>query len=172
LLGHSRMSDKPAPANDAQHEAAPKKGGIKIIIIAAVAVVLLGGAGGAFWWMRRAAPQVEAAPPEPKPAERGVVPFDPFVVNLADTGGSRYLRISVQLVVPSAEEAEKVHKTAALLMQARSAILEQLTQQTSDVIATAEGKAHLKDAIKEHTKDALGEIKVIDVLFSDFVIQY
>jgi flagellar protein FliL len=166
-MSEQAAAPEPAPAP------APKKGWLKIILIVAVALVVIGGiGGGAFWWMRRAAPKVEAAAIAEKPGERGIVPFEPFVVNLVDPGGSHFLRISVQIVVPSAEEAEKIHKTPVLVMQARSAILDLLTQQTSDVIATPDGKKALKAAIAEHVAKALGEVKVHDVLFSDFVIQY
>ena len=34
----------------------------------------------------------------------GVVSFDPFVVNLADGQGSRFLRVAVQLVIPGKED--------------------------------------------------------------------
>jgi flagellar basal body-associated protein FliL len=58
-----------------------------------------------------------------------------------------------------------------MLMRARSAILEVLTTQTSDVLVTADGKTALRESIKEHIAEA-AEAQVIDVLFSDFVVQF
>jgi flagellar basal body-associated protein FliL len=57
-------------------------------------------------------------------------------------------------------------------MQARSAILELLTLQTSDRLATPDGKATLKKAIVDRIFTVMDGLKVVDVLFSDFVIQY
>jgi len=165
------MSEPAAAAPSAPP--APKKSATTLIVVVGVVLVVVGGAGGgAFWWMRRSVPKVEAAPKVEKAGERGIVPFEPFVVNLADPGGSHFLRISVQIVLANAEEAEKIHKTPVLVMQARSAILDLLTQQTADVIATPEGKKALKTAIAAHVGAALGGVKAHDVLFSDFVIQY
>jgi len=154
------MSDTTSPE-------AKKNGKSPVILIAAALVLAAGTGAGAFLYARRGAP-VEKA----KPAERGVVGFEPFVVNLADANASRFLRVSVQLVVKNAEDAEAIHQSPATLMAARSAILEVLTLQTSDRLVTPEGKAELKKAIAERAGAAMDEMKVIDVLFSDFVVQF
>ena len=57
-------------------------------------------------------------------------------------------------------------------MQARSTILELLTTQTSDELVTPEGKAALRKSIKESVEQAPCDTEVIDVLFSDFVVQF
>jgi flagellar basal body-associated protein FliL len=57
-------------------------------------------------------------------------------------------------------------------MGARDAIVNTLSGQTSDHLATAEGKVKLREELKEQVSAALHEIEVVDVLFSDFVIQY
>ena len=56
-------------------------------------------------------------------------------------------------------------------MGARSAILELLTTQTASTVVTLEGKAALRTAIAERVGHS-GELEVIDVLFSDFVVQF
>jgi len=140
------------------------------MLIAVVALVVGGGAGaGAFWYGRRSAPVVEK---RDHASDRGVVTFEPFVVNLADPNASRFLRISIQLVVRNGEEAEEIQKRPALLMSTRSAILEVLTTQTSDTLVTQAGKTQLKKAIAERAGTVLDDVKVIDVLFSDFVVQF
>jgi len=147
---------------------APKKRGISLIVILLVVLIIGGGAGaGAFYYARRSTP-----PAEPKAVEHGVVSLEPFTVNLADPNASRFLRITMQLVVPTPELAEHVDKTPVELLQARSAILELLTTETSDVLMTSDGKTALKKAIAERVTPLLGEAKVLDVLFSDFVIQF
>src|SRR5689334_19204370 len=80
---------------------------------------LASGTGGAWWWMRiaAAAPEVTETPL----SERGLVTFDPFLVNLADAGGSRFLKINIELVVNTAAAAEAVQKAPVVLMPVRSA---------------------------------------------------
>jgi flagellar FliL protein len=181
------MSAPAAPA-----AAAPKKGGSKLIPIILGVVVLAGGGGGAFWWTHRGA-AVEAAEEgesggkeakagkaakakakaKKKGSEPGIVSFEPFVVNLADTNASRFLRASVQVVLSDpAFAAEVQEKKKVILMQMRAAILERLTAETSEHLATPEGKAALKKEIIEHLEPIVEETEVEDVLFSDFVIQF
>lgn len=101
-----------------------------------------------------------------------MVSFEPFVVNLADTDASRFLRVKVQLVVGSPEEATQMAESPVKLGRARSAILELLTTQQSATLVTQEGKAALRKAIAEQVKPGIGEIEIVDVLFSDFVVQF
>jgi flagellar FliL protein len=155
---------------------APKKGKKSLLVIGLAAVLVLGGiGGGAFWWTNRA----QAAEPQPAPSsshgdneERGMVSFEPFVVNLADTGVSRFLRVKIQLVVGNAEQAEEMEKSAVKLSRARSAILELLTTQTSETLVTPEGKATLRKTIAEQVGHSVSHLEIIDVLFSDFVVQF
>ena len=161
------MSEPTAAA--AAAPATAKKSKKSLIFILAGLVVVGGGGGGAFWYSRRA-PAAEAAPA--KAPERGILGFEPFVVNLADPNAARFLRTTVQLVVGSEAEAEKAKKTPVVMMQARGAILELLTVQTADALVTPEGKTKLKKAIAERVTEALEHVKVVDVLFSDFVVQF
>jgi flagellar basal body-associated protein FliL len=78
----------------------------------------------------------------------------------------------VHLVVAAEADVERLKKTPVVLMQARGAILELLTAQTADRLVTAEGKTVLKKAVAESAAAALDGTKVIDVLFSDFVVQF
>ena len=143
----------------------------KLLVIIALAIVLAAGGGGAFWYTRTAAaPSADAAPEHN--VERGAIAFDPFVVNLADANASRFLRITVHVLVADAATAARVKENLVGVMQARSAILELLTLQTSDRLATPDGKASLKKAIVDRIFTVLDGLKVVDVLFSDFVIQF
>lgn len=152
-------------------DAAPakKKGGLlKKLLIPLVLLTVLGGAGG--WWMLRGSAGAEHA--EPPLEARGLLAFEPFLVNLADAGGARFLKITVQLVLASDEEAKHIEHSPVVLMHLRSAILELLTMQLSNTLVTAEGKKALKDAIKTRLSPDLPHQKVVDVLFSEFVVQF
>lgn len=146
-------------------------GGKKSIYIGLAVVLAIAGGGGGYWWSTREVAAEPEAKKEVSAHDRGMVSFDPFVVNLADANQSRFLRVTVRLVVESAEAAKELQEVPVALMQARSAILELLTTQTSDVLVTAEGKVALRASIKEHVTHA-AEVEVVDVLFSDFVVQF
>jgi flagellar FliL protein len=151
-------------------QAAGKKGGKLIWIAAAIVVLLGGGGGGAWWWTHRNV--AEAAPKEPPLESRGLVTFDPFMVNLADEGGSRFLKVTLALEVDDAATAKKITEAPVVLSRIRSDILELLTEQQAPALVTPEGKDALKKAIKTRASEALDGTKVIDVLFSEFVVQF
>lgn len=159
----SQTDTAPAP------QAAPK-GRSKLLTLGVPLLLLLAGGGGGGWWYfyGRGASTVEAAAPVPDPA---IAPFEPFVVNLADPGGRRFLRVSLQLLVPGEEAAAEIKEDELLHSRVRSSILELLSTQTSAGIATPEGRTALKKAIAETATQALGHTEVSDVLFAEFVVQ-
>ncbi len=176
-------------------EQTPKKGGGKTVVILLLVMLLLGGAGGgAWWWATRANAasagdegDQHASPDEESPKKKAKkkkrlggasVPLQPFLVNLADPGASHFLRCTLALVVEDEEAAaelagEEHGKSETIQMsRLRSAILELLTTQTADVLVTSEGKQKLKEQIVEKANELLPDIEVLDVLFSDFVVQF
>jgi len=153
----------------------------KIILIVIVVLVLAGGGGGAYWWMHRAeaAPAAEgegaekpAAAEATDPSDTGLMVLDPFLVNLADKDSPRFLRATVQIVISDKKVAEEMTEHDVVKVRMRSSILELLTEQTSDTLVTPEGKTALKKAITERASKILTEAKVVDVLFSEFVVQF
>ena len=174
--GVSKPASAPAPGAPAA-EAAPKPKSKKTLLLGAVAViVLLGGGGGAYYWMSArggdaaTAEGAEAAPAHEE--EAGVaVPLEPFVVNLADPGGSRFLRVNLSLVVDEAHALE-FEENPTVMARVRSAILELLAQQTADPLITPDGKTALKQAIAEGAGHAVEGLHISDVLFSEFVVQF
>lgn len=160
-----------APAA-APADGAKKAGGKnKMFMIGGVVLAL---AGGGYYYKTQAAAHEEEAPKvkEVSPKERGLVSFDPFVANLADEGGQRFVRVTVQLVVADAAQAAEMTEIPVMAMQARAIILELLSMQLADTLVTPDGKVALRQAIAERVAEALHEIEVVDVLFSDFVVQF
>lgn len=144
--------------------------GTKWVLIA-VGVVLLVGlvvAALTLWPRQGGAPSQAAA--NPARTATGIVPVEPFLVNLADPQAQRFARVTVRLVVDTKEEADAIVADPVRQARLRSAILEILTLQTADRMVTADGKTDLKKAIVEHGSGVLGQ-QVRDVLFTDFVVQ-
>lgn len=162
------MSAPAAAPADGAKKAGSKN---KMFMIGGVVLAL---AGGGYYYKTQAAAHEEEAPKakEVSPKERGLVSFDPFVANLADEGGQRFVRVTVQLVVADAAQAAEMTEIPVMAMQARAIILELLSMQLADTLVTPDGKVALRQAIAERVADALHEIEVVDVLFSDFVVQF
>jgi flagellar FliL protein len=153
-----------------------KKGKGKLVLVLLILLVLGGGAGGgAWWWMAKsqaAGQDAKAGEHGAIGAESGVLPLEQFTVNLADEEASRFLRVTVHLVVDQGDAVKEIEEDKLRLMRVRSSVLELLTMQKSARVTTTEGKTELKHAIAARTSDILKPIKVIDVLFSDFVVQF
>jgi flagellar protein FliL len=166
-MDENTKSSPAAPAS-----AKPKRGKKGLLIAAASTLVVIAGAAGAFWFFSARQPAHASAEKPPVAVEHGLLSLEPLVVNLADSGGERLLRVSIRLVVGTREEAEKFQKNEVALTQLRSAILELLTQQTAEQLVTVDGKVALRQAILERAKAVLEGGTVVDVLFSDFVVQF
>jgi flagellar FliL protein len=166
------MSDEPeteaAPAEPAPTP--PRRGGaLKLVLLVALPLTIL-GAGGA-WWMLGGS-SAAAAAEEARLEERGIVPLETFLVNLSDPGGNRFLKLSLQLVFATEADAKHVEGSAAVMGHVRSAILELLTEQNAQALVTASGKQQLKESLKTRLATILTKQKVLDVLFSEFVVQF
>jgi len=164
---------------------------MKWIVIGLVALLVLGGGGGAAWWFflrkppeaseeggekaeksEKAGKSKSAKAGKAKPKGDGIVPLEQFLVNLADKDAQRFVRVTLRLVVESKAEAKEIEENEVIKTRLRSAILELLTQQTADQLTTPEGKEELKKAIAERCEPALEGKEVLDVLFTDFVVQF
>ncbi len=173
-------------------DASTKKKKGKLPLIVGLVVLLAGGGGGAYWWLamqKAAAASAEDTGGHGEKGEKGekgeggdhaegapeggaLLPLDVFTVNLADKEAQRFLRTNVQLVIAGDEDVIKELEHEKLpIARARSAVLDLLSSQQSADIATVEGKDALKKLIAEKASKALHH-EVLDVLFSDFVIQF
>jgi flagellar FliL protein len=108
------------------------------------------------------------------------------IVNLADKGGFRYLKVEVVLdvVVPHSKPGDKLPKGEAMKeltkeveaemsgVKARleDAINSTLTSKTAEELMTAEGKQRLRDELRAKL-DRLSETPVVAVYFTQFIIQ-
>ena len=101
----------------------------------------------------------------------GIVDLDPFVVNLADTEEPRYLRVKITLMVDDKTVVEEVIENATMVSKARDIILQTLSRKTSEEILNEEGRGILRAEILEGLAPYFHEPKVIDVMFTEFVIQ-
>lgn len=156
-----------------------KKSRLKTVLVLVGGLLVLGGgaAGGGYWWMARNGAAAANSGEKPEEHEKigphsGIIALEQFTVNLSDKDASRFLRATVHLVIDEGTEAAEIQENALKVMRLRSTILELLTLQTSEKVTTPEGKTELKEEIAKRSSAILKPVKVVDVLFSDFVVQF
>jgi flagellar FliL protein len=92
--------------------------------------------------------------------------MEPFLVNLADPGQLRYLKVTLH--VETHQKGEEFEKR---LPQSRDSVLTVLSSKNSRDLMTSEGKNALREEIKEKINHLLTETKVKNIYFTEFVIQ-
>jgi flagellar FliL protein len=145
-----------------------KKKGKNLILIIIIAVAVLAGGAGAFFFFTKSGGNKTQKAEETKAAEGVTFALEPFVVNLSDPSGTRFLKVSLQLELAGPAVAEKAKTKTP---QMRDAIITLLTSKTSDALISPEGKLQLKDEINIRVNQILGENSVKNVYLTDFVMQ-
>jgi flagellar FliL protein len=168
-------------------------GGMQIMLLAIVMVVtVLGAVGGAIFWLTRsgrlpvqaagtATPSSSKAEATPTPTK--MVVLEPLLVNLADPGGTGYLRVVVALRVldpPSVKgdkpKEEKPPEKGKVIVnegdiQIRDAALTVMGRETSEHLLSPDGKEALKSELKLALAAHVPDIHVQEILFTEFLVQ-
>ena len=170
-------------------EPVPAKLPLMALVIAMMAAVLLssGAIGGTIIYMihsgrlplQRGTPsEAPSAAAAPAPASH-VMALEPMVANLADAGGSAYLKVALTLRI--ADEAAKKGAPAKedkapkgineAEVAVRDTVLTVVGRQTGEGLLAPEGKEHLKLQLKTALTEHNPELKVMDLYFIDFLVQ-
>ena len=162
----------------------PKKNvsiGKMLMIIVLALVSSAGGGVVSFMLISRTLSAQAKAAENPEKAEQekiaemleksAVIPLEPFVVNLADADAARYLRIKITLMVDDKGRVKEVAENQALQLKVRDVILESLTAKRSQDLINAEGKNKLRHELQEKVGVYFRAPKLVDVMFTEFVIQ-
>jgi flagellar FliL protein len=107
--------------------------------------------------------------------------LEPLLVNLADAGGSSYLRVALTLRVADVvdkrgakdndEKSKNDKGTDDAVAAVRDTVLTVLGRQTADGLLAMGGKEHLKTELKAALAEHNADLKVKDVFFTDFLVQ-
>jgi flagellar FliL protein len=165
----------------------------KLVIIIAAVVLLLGGGGGAYYFLVLSKNGAEEAKHKDHHEEEGEEEeeeeeeggghggghgekgpvIEPFVVNLADPGGRRYLRLNLQLELKKPEETQPTLE--ARMAQMRDAVLLLLSSKTTDQLLGPTGKTALREELIAELNKVLKKKKmkkpVKNLFFTEFLIQ-
>jgi len=136
-----------------------------------VGLILLGGlAGGAVWFFKqRAAAEEKKRQTVPQAANIGPIwPMESIIVNLADGGGERYLKVTMQLEVATPEATKELDLVKPRI---RDTIIDLLSSKTYADLADNMGKQRLRDEIVLRANSILAQGKVTKVYFTEFIIQ-
>jgi flagellar basal body-associated protein FliL len=120
-------------------------------------------------------------------------PLRERVVNLADKGGYRYLKVEIvlEVVVPGSKPGEKPpksgggghgggkspqmaeleHEMSLLKPRFEDAITTVLTSKTAEELMTTEGKQRLRDELRAKLDHLSHDVPVAGVYFTQFIIQ-
>jgi flagellar FliL protein len=176
------MAEEKADAAEGAGDGAGKKGGSKLPLLAGIAVAVLVLGGGGAWWLglfghrggdtaeaKEKAEGAEAAAEAAKPTDVGALaPLDPFIANLSDEDGRRYLKATLALEFTKSSVPAEFN---ARLPQIRDLLLTLLSSKTFAEVRTPQGKAVLRDEIVSRVNHAMREDVVKAVYFTEFIVQ-
>jgi len=159
--------------NDAPQE--EKKGSpLLIALIVGMMGMALGG-GGVFFALSKGIgpaaggePAGAAEPGEPVGFDERVHKLDPFVVNVSGEGYPRYVKLQLAFELDSPVAREELEERIA---QVRDLTILLLSSKRLSDIDGFEGKALLKDDLRDRVNAILTRGEVESVLFTEFVIQ-
>ena len=153
----------------------------KVIIIISIAVfVFMAAIGGGFFLLWSKMSQMNVAGTEAAATEEGtegeeepdtigpMYSLDSFVVNLAEAGGNRYLRVTMELELADEMLRSELDQR---LPQVRNAMLMILPSKRPDEINTVDGKLALRDQLIDELNSFMTSSEITNIYFTEFVIQ-
>ncbi|MCX7817087.1 MAG: flagellar basal body-associated FliL family protein [Syntrophales bacterium] len=139
---------------------------VKWVIIGLGVLLLIGGVASAAYFYINVYLQPKKAAVQPVIGT--VWPMEPFIVNLQDTNGDRYLKLVLQLEV---SDPEGVKELNLLKPKLRDNILDLLSAKTYRELMDVTGKQRLKEEITLRINSFLTTTKVSRVYFTEFIVQ-
>lgn len=163
-------------ADDSKADGTEKSKKKKMLLLAIIGLLVLVIAGGGFFAYKKFLAPHPAVTGEEGQAkmdkvEKGgeIFPLEPFVVNLADARGKRYLKIKIALEL---EESPTVKaKAEELVPKMQDMVIMVLTSLSFEDVMAPEGKIRIKEELLERFNQILRPDRVKNIYFTDFVIQ-
>ncbi|MEZ4598792.1 MAG: flagellar basal body-associated FliL family protein [Syntrophotaleaceae bacterium] len=162
--------------NASEQGSSTKKSPLFLIIAGALAVLLIGGGITAFLLLKGEEPSTAAGSPgtEASVSPRSsdlvgpMVDIEPFIVNILDPDGTRYLKAAITLEVQDETKSEAVKQR---MPQVRDAILLLMGNKTFNELSDLQGKLQLRSELLDRLNEILGKDSVQKIYFTDFVVQ-
>lgn len=157
-----------------------KKGKLKWVLLILFLLIVGGGGAGAWYYFFSDLPGSRSASESsadgsakqtvktPSAPNLQTAVLDPFLVNLADPLGKRYIKVTFEVEIVDPAVAEELVKQKPKI---RDSIITLLSSKTYADLAPAESKLELKNEIVSRLNQILGGPKVTRVFFTEMVIQ-
>ena len=175
------LADTSTPSSPAPVPAKVSVAPVLIAVAAGVVIAILVVGGSVYYLARTGRLPINSGAAQKTaavPVVTHAMVLEPFVVNLADAGGNSYLRVALTLQVADVADRKAANskdekgnrdkgadETAAAV---RDTVLTVVGQQTADSLLAANGKEHLKAALKSALAEHNANLKVSDVFLTDF----
>ena len=182
----SASAPSPLPSAPASTAAKVPVIAMLLAVVAGVVIATVGIGGVVYYLVRTGRSPVQGGTlgkaEAVTPATTHAMVLEPLLVNLADAGGSSYLRVALTLRVADASDKKgsqtkdgknKDDKNSSdeAAAAVRDTVLTVLGRQTADGLLAADGKEHLKVALKTALAEHNADLKVMDIYFTDFLVQ-
>lgn len=154
---------------------------LMIIMMGLLVLLMVAIGGGLFMmWSKVSALDQVVNPPSQEESQEAikeeieelkigpVFPLDSFIANLADPGGNRFLRATMELELDNDDLTKEMEKR---LPQIRDCILMILPTRTYQDIQTVEGKIALRSEIVAKLNALLKKEAITNIYFTEFVTQ-
>jgi flagellar protein FliL len=167
-----------AERDEIQEEAPPKKSGKLKWIILLVLLLAFAGAGY-FAYQKFFAHKTDAMPERgehnatQKASEPGakldtqLVTLPTFQVNLSDPSGRRFLKLTMDVELPSKKAADLLQGN---MSKVKDRLILLLSSKTYADLSSYESKLLLKDEIIDRLNQILGGPKIVQIYFTELVI--
>ena len=103
--------------------------------------------------------------PNPGP----VIVYPPFLVNLSEPGGNRYIKLSLSIEL--SKEKNFQNEVVAKEPRIKDAIISIISSKTYDEISTHQGKIALKQEMIRKLNTIMSGGRIVDIYFTEFLIQ-
>jgi len=97
-----------------------------------------------------------------------IYPLEPIIVNLAETGAKKYLRVIINLELDNSKVVEEIKRLSPRLIDS---LITLLSSKTLSEIEDTKGKVDIRKEIITQLNTELSTGRIINVYFTEFIIQ-
>jgi len=148
-----------------------KKSKLFIWIILGASILLVGGGGFLAKNYFGGGQPAEHGDANPISRVKSVMSLDAFLVNLADTDTTRFVKVTFRLGLDEEKLGEEYAKDPVILAATRDKINSILSLKTSDELLKIEGKDLLRKEIREQVSRLLPKGEIVEIFIMEFIVQ-
>ena len=104
-------------------------------------------------------------------AKAGILEMETFLTNINHSAGDRYAKLQLKLAIAPDTRAAEIQEDAVVMARLRDQVLTLLSSKTPKDLADVEGKARLRNEIRQKLAPLIEDAELKEVLFSEFVVQ-